>query len=90
MKVLDLTSNGVDNQGAENLGKALASNRKLTELNLTSNRVGLEGVASLFKCIAKNESLEIIRVSKIKISSKHTGLVIKRPGYDSRLRPINF
>jgi Ran GTPase-activating protein (RanGAP) involved in mRNA processing and transport len=67
--VLDLTSNGVDNDGAELLGKALANNRKLTEINLTSNRVGSIGVTTLFKYIAKNETLKVIRVRKLKLVS---------------------
>ena len=60
--MFDLSSNGVDSEAAELLGKALVHNRKLEDLNLNSNRVGFNGIAALFKYVGKNENLRTLRV----------------------------
>ena len=62
LRLLDLSANGIDDIAANCLGKAVATNRYLTELNLNSNRIGIDGVKTLFTHLGKNESLKILRV----------------------------
>ena len=63
LKVLDLSSNGVNNAGAECIAKALIQNRTLEELNLNGNRVGLAGLINIFKALGTNDCLKFLRVS---------------------------
>ena len=63
LKTLDLSNNGVDNDGADTVAKALEANVCLEDLSLNSNRVGLKGLTNIFKALGKNENLKILRVS---------------------------
>ena len=63
--MLDLSNNGVNNDGARRLSEALVQNRTLEELTLNGNRVGLNGIISLFKALNTNDCLRCMRVCNV-------------------------
>ena len=70
MKVLDISNNGVNNDGAACLSKALVQNRTLEELNLNGNRVGLVGTTNIFKSLCTNDCLRTLRVSGFRFTTR--------------------
>ena len=76
MKVLDISNNGVNNDGAACLSKALVQNRTLEELNLNGNRVGLVGTTNIFKSLCTNDCLCTLRVSEMRFTTR---LVVVAP-----------
>lgn len=62
---INLAWNGFSNEGAEILGKALAHNLVLEELDLRCNRIGPTGFASLCLCFKDNNSLKKLMVKNI-------------------------
>ena len=62
LHTLNLSMNGLANNGAKVLAKALKTNYTLAELDISNNRIGLEGCALIAKAMKKNDALEVLRV----------------------------
>ena len=62
MKKINLSWNGFGNEGAVALGKALAHNVMLEELDIRCNRIDPPGIASLFACFKDNNTLKKLNV----------------------------
>ena len=54
---LDLSINGIENEGAAHLAAALEKNTTLTTLNLRDNGIKFEGAARLVAALEKNRAL---------------------------------
>ena len=67
MLKINLSWNGFGNEGAVALGKALAHNVMLEELDMRSNRIGPQGFVALFSCFKENNTLKKISVRNISI-----------------------
>ena len=63
LKLLNVSWNGFDDDGATAMGVAIGANSSLTELDLTCNRIGPKGMLNLLKGFKTNDTLEILRVS---------------------------
>ena len=57
--------NGIGNDGARVLGRAIKDNWVLEELDVSSSRIGYEGLGMLFAEMAGNETLKRLVVSSI-------------------------
>ena len=69
MKYLDLSMNGLSNEGARLIGEALAANENLQELNISGNRIGIEGASHIARALQTNNTLNTLRVSNFGTSS---------------------
>ncbi len=54
--------NGLADQGAILIGKALGANQTLEELNLTANRIHDLGVLGIAKGLERNDTLHTLQV----------------------------
>lgn len=64
MKVLNLSWNGFEDEGASAMGKALGQNGVLQELDISCNRLSPQGFLEILKVLSKNDTLETLRVSR--------------------------
>jgi len=55
--------NGLSLDGSVILGKAIAHNRTLRELNISSNRIPIQGAMDIAKGLYVNDTLMVLRVS---------------------------
>lgn len=62
LKHLDLSWNGLGNEGALALGEALKFNSTLVHLNLSNNRLNNEGVGMLCRGLEANDTLRVLLV----------------------------
>ena len=62
MKKINLSWNGFGTEGAVALGKALAHNVMLEELDMRCNRIDPSGIASFFTCFKDNTTLKKLYV----------------------------
>ncbi len=65
MKVLDLSMNGFEDDGARALCDALRGNNTLTELNIRNNRISTVGAAHIARGLEGNCTLEVLKVSTV-------------------------
>lgn len=66
MKSLILSWNGFGMEGCHEMGKALMTNRTLTELDLASNRVSYDAFRQLLRGLVRNKHLLSLKVFIIK------------------------
>ena len=71
MVTINLAWNGFGNDGANAIGRALAHNVMLEELDIRSNRIDAQGFLNLCGCFKENTTLK-----KLFVSSKDNYLFI--------------
>jgi len=62
---INLGWNGFGNDGASAIGKALAHNVMLEELDIRSNRIDSQGFISLCTCFKENTTLKKLYVTNL-------------------------
>lgn len=67
LKVLDLSKNNLDKEGAKVLASILPYNNVLEVLDLSKNRMGVSGADELAKSLRNNKSLKFLNVFNNKI-----------------------
>ena len=65
--VLDLSWNGIADDGAHILSGVLLYNNTLHELDVSSNRISQEGCFCFAQALLKNNALRILKVSTLRI-----------------------
>nr|KAG5713999.1 hypothetical protein BaRGS_020327 [Batillaria attramentaria] len=68
LKVLNCSWNGMEDEGAIAMGRALGHNGVLQELDISCNRVSPQGFLELIKGLARNDTLEVLKVGMNNIS----------------------
>ena len=63
--MINLSWNGLANDGAKALGRALRYNSSLLELDVTCNRVNMEGAVALADGLRSNSALRWLKVGII-------------------------
>ena len=58
---LDISWNGLADEGAAAFGESLKENNTLTDLDLTNNRISTEGALAFAKGLQINNTLKILR-----------------------------
>lgn len=67
LKVLDLSKNNLDKEGAKVLASVLPFNQVIEVLDLSKNRMGVSGADELAKSLQNNKSLKFLNVFNNKI-----------------------
>lgn len=62
LKVLNLSWNGLGQEGGAAVADALMVNQALTELDLTGNRLSLDTAKRMAKVLAGNDTIKILKV----------------------------
>ena len=71
LTVLDLGANRIDNQGAEQLARALQTNTTLSELYLNNNMIGEKGAQALLDTLmGPNKTLSVLDLGGNNISNE--------------------
>ena len=60
---MDLSGNGIQNEGAESLAQALRVNFSLSSLNLSASFIDRQGVILLAQALGVNSSLSSLKLS---------------------------
>lgn len=63
LEELDLSWNGLAEDGAKALGVALPCNHSLKELDITCNRISACSLPHFLKGVENNDTLKVLRVS---------------------------
>jgi hypothetical protein len=61
---LDLSNNGLDDDGIREICEGIAANKTLKRLNLSSNHFGEEGAKSLLTALLRNNSIRALDLSR--------------------------
>jgi len=64
IKELDLSNNGLGDDGIKEICEGLKDNKSITRLNLSSNHFGEEGAKALSEALTKNSSIEELDISR--------------------------
>ncbi len=73
---INLSWNGFGNEGATAIGRALAHNVMLEDLDIRSNRIGPQGFISLCSCFKDNTTLKKIYVGRNMITNESLEMVL--------------
>ena len=61
LQILDMSWNGIADEGAAAFGESLKENNTLIDLDITNNRISTEGALALAKGLQINNTLKILR-----------------------------
>ena len=64
MKTLIVSENGISDEGAKSLAKALMVNKSLKSLNIYNDNIGDDGIAHITKSLVINNTLKLLCVGK--------------------------
>ena len=68
--------NGLSDDGARLVGRALVENDTLQELNISGNRIGIDGAWYIANALEKNNTLHTLRVRNSEICESSSLSVI--------------
>ena len=74
LQALDISWNGLADEGAAAFGESLKENNTLIDLDLTNNRISTEGALAFAKGLQINNTLKILRF----VSKRYNSYIKKR------------
>jgi Ran GTPase-activating protein (RanGAP) involved in mRNA processing and transport len=90
LRVLNLCSNKIDDQGAKEFAEALKNNKTLLELDLKGNRIVDEGAGHIAEALELNTGLKYINLSDNKMSYQGLEVILKALKNNKNLQVIGL